>query len=147
MTQSHLCSCHLCLLPVRSSPTLRLHQWPLSMACLVAQSCLTLCNSMDCSLTCSSDHRILQARILEWVACPSPGDHPNPGIELESLASPALAGMFLTTSAFSIEGSGLKEAGIGLSLTLCYIQSLNPQALPCLLSFTLVHLYSSFSFP
>ena len=26
-------------------------------------------------------HGILQARILEWVAFPSPGDLPNPGIE------------------------------------------------------------------
>ena len=29
----------------------------------------------------SSVHGILQARILEWVAFPSPGDLPNPGIE------------------------------------------------------------------
>ena len=29
---------------------------------------------------------ILQARILEWVAFPSPGDLPNPGIELRSPA-------------------------------------------------------------
>ena len=34
----------------------------------VAQSCLTLCDPMDCSSTGSSVHRILQARILEWVA-------------------------------------------------------------------------------
>ena len=34
----------------------------------VAQLCLTLCNPMDCSLTCFSVHGILQARILEWVA-------------------------------------------------------------------------------
>ena len=34
----------------------------------VAQSCLTLCNPMDCSLPGSSLHGILQARILEWVA-------------------------------------------------------------------------------
>ena len=33
-----------------------------------AQSCLTLCNPMDCSLPGSSIHGILQARILEWVA-------------------------------------------------------------------------------
>ena len=32
------------------------------------QSCLTLCNPMDCSLPGSSVHRILQARIMEWVA-------------------------------------------------------------------------------
>ena len=34
----------------------------------VAQSCLTLCDPMDCSLTGSSVHGILQARVLEWVA-------------------------------------------------------------------------------
>ena len=45
---------------------------------------------MDCSLPDSSVHRILQARILEWVAMPYPGDLPDPGIEPESPASPAL---------------------------------------------------------
>ena len=35
--------------------------------CLVTQSCLTLCDSMDCSLPGTSVHGILQARILEWV--------------------------------------------------------------------------------
>ena len=35
---------------------------------LVAQSCLTLCDAMDCSLPGSSVHGILQARILGWVA-------------------------------------------------------------------------------
>ena len=34
----------------------------------VAQSCLTLCNSMDCSLPGSSIHGIFQARVLEWGA-------------------------------------------------------------------------------
>ena len=37
---------------------------------LVTQSCSTLCKLMDCSLPGSSVHRILQARILEWVATP-----------------------------------------------------------------------------
>ena len=37
---------------------------------LVAQSCLTLCDSMDYSLPGSSVHGILQARVLEWVAIP-----------------------------------------------------------------------------
>ena len=32
------------------------------------QSCLTLCNSMDCSLPGSSISGIFQARVLEWVA-------------------------------------------------------------------------------
>ena len=48
------------------------------MCVKVAQSCPTLCNPLDYSV-----HRILQARILEWVATPfpSPGDLPTPGIE------------------------------------------------------------------
>ena len=33
----------------------------------VAQSCLTLCDPMDCSPPGSSAHGILQARILEWL--------------------------------------------------------------------------------
>ena len=41
--------------------------------CLVAQSCLTLCNPIDCSLPGSSIHGIFQARILEWVAMLSSG--------------------------------------------------------------------------
>ena len=36
----------------------------------VVQSCLTLCNPMDCSLPGSSVHGILQERILQWVAIP-----------------------------------------------------------------------------
>ena len=34
----------------------------------VTQSCLTLCDPMDCSLPGSSVHGILQARVLEWGA-------------------------------------------------------------------------------
>ena len=34
----------------------------------VAQSCLILCNPMDCSLPGSSVHGVFQARVLEWVA-------------------------------------------------------------------------------
>ena len=37
---------------------------------LVSQSCLTLCDPMDHSLSGSSVHGILQARILECVAIP-----------------------------------------------------------------------------
>ena len=39
----------------------------MKMKVLVAQSCLTLCDLMDCSLQGSSVHEILEARILEWV--------------------------------------------------------------------------------
>ena len=40
---------------------------------------LTLCDPMDYTF-----HGILQARILEWVAIPSPGDLPNPGVKPRS---------------------------------------------------------------
>ena len=54
---------------------------------LVAQLYPALCNPIDCSLSGSSVHGILQERILEWVAMPFPGDLPDPGIEP---GSPAL---------------------------------------------------------
>ena len=47
---------------------------------------------MDCSPPGSSVHGILQATILKWVAIPSPGDLPNPGIKPRS---PALQADFL----------------------------------------------------
>ena len=53
------------------------------------QSCLTLCDPVDCSLSGSSVHGILQARILEWVASP-PGDLPDLEIKRVSPGSPAL---------------------------------------------------------
>jgi len=43
--------------------------------------CPTLCNPMGYTV-----HGILQARILEWVAIPSLGNLPNPGIEPRSAA-------------------------------------------------------------
>ena len=46
----------------------------------VTHSCLTLCDPMDYTI-----NRILQARILEWVAFPFPGDLPNPRIKPRSL--------------------------------------------------------------
>ena len=51
------------------------------MHATLLQSCPTPCNPMDCSLPGSSVHGGLQARILEWVPFPSPGNLPNPGIE------------------------------------------------------------------
>ena len=55
--------------------------------------CTCVLNPMACSPPGSSVCRILQARILEWVSFPPPGDLPNPGIKP---ASPALAGGFFT---------------------------------------------------
>ena len=44
------------------------HKVIVSEEVLVAQSCPTLCDPMDCSPPGSSVHEIFQARILEWVA-------------------------------------------------------------------------------
>ena len=49
----------------------------------VAQSCLTLCDPMDCSLPGSSVYGIFQARVLEWVAISfSRGSFPSQGSKL-----------------------------------------------------------------
>ena len=62
--------------------------------CLVSKSCLILYDVMDHSLLGFLDHRISQARILERVTIPSPGDLPNRGIKPVTLE---LAGGFFTT--------------------------------------------------
>ena len=49
------------------------------------QSCLILCNLIDCSPPGSSAHGILQARLLEWVAMPS-----SRGIFLTQGSNPCL---------------------------------------------------------
>ena len=69
------------------------------MRARLLQSYLTLCDPIDSSPAGSSVHGILQVRILEWVAMPSPsGDLPDLGTETVSLTSPALVGGFFTTS-------------------------------------------------
>ena len=54
---------------------------------LCAQLCLTLCDPMDCSLSGSSVHGILQARILEWAVMPSSRGSSWPRDRPRSLAS------------------------------------------------------------
>ena len=75
---------------------------------VVVQPCLILCNPMDCSLLGSFFHGILQARILEWVAIPSP-DLPNPRTEP---GSPALQADSLCRwlAVFSLSLHGLSSA-------------------------------------
>ena len=66
------------------------------MCVLATQSCLPLCDAMDCGPRGSSVHGSLQARIWSGLPFPPPGDLPNPGIELASPVSPALqAGFFI----------------------------------------------------
>ena len=53
---------------------------------------------MNCSSLGSSVHGLFQAKILDWVAFPPPGDLPDPGVKSVSLVSPALADRFFTIS-------------------------------------------------
>ena len=61
-----------------------------------AQLCPTLSDPMHCSPPGSFVNGIFQARILEWIAS-IPGDLPDPGIELTTPESPALASRFFYT--------------------------------------------------
>ena len=57
-----------------------------------------LCSPKNCSPPGSSVHGIFLAGILKWVAISFSKDLPNSGIKSMSVASPALAGGFSTTS-------------------------------------------------
>ena len=63
-------------------------------ACSVPQSCLTLCNPMDCSLPGCSVTGIPQARILDLVAISYSSRSSRPGIEP---MAPTLTGRVFTT--------------------------------------------------
>ena len=88
----------------------------------VTQFCLTLFDPMDYTV-----HGILQARILDWVSSPSPGDLPNPGIDPRS---PALQVDYLP-----VEPQGKpKNTGVGSLFLLQQIfpmQELNRDLLHC----------------
>ena len=58
-----------------------LYVFDLCVCVLVTQSCLTLCDPVDCSPPGSSVHGIFQARVLEWIAISFSRGSFNPGIE------------------------------------------------------------------
>ena len=64
---------------------------------MLTQLCLTLCDSMDCSLPAPLSMEF--SRQEYWCGLPFPpsGDLPDPGIEPKPPAAPALAGRFFTT--------------------------------------------------
>ena len=71
-----------------------------SFVSATAQSCLTLCDPIDCNLPGSSVHGIFQARILEWVAISfSRGSSGLPGWEdsQDWTCISCIAGRFFTT--------------------------------------------------
>ena len=61
-----------------------------------AQSCLALCDPMNCSPPGSSVHRILQARIVEWVATPFSRESSPPKDWTRVSCISSIAGRFFT---------------------------------------------------
>ena len=75
----------------------------------VAHSCQTLCHPTD-----YTDHGILQARLLEWVAISFSRGSSQPRIKPVSLMSPALAGSSGKESACNVGNLG-SIPGLGTS--------------------------------
>ena len=89
----------------------------LCAVCLVAQPCLTLCNSIDCRAPSSSVHGILQARIVEWVAIPYSIGFSQPRDQTQVSC---IAGRFFTNWAMREALCNLLAAkSLQLYLTLC----------------------------
>ena len=78
-------------------------------ACRITQSCLTLCNPMDCSPLFMEFHR---QEYWSGLPFPPPGDRPNPGMQPRSSASASLAGRFFTTVP-PVMCSCLQSGGLG----------------------------------
>ena len=64
---------------------------------VLIQSCLSLCDPMDCNLPGSSVHGIFQARILEWVAISFSRGPSQPKDQTYISCSLTLAGRFFTS--------------------------------------------------
>ena len=70
------------------------------VVCSGTQSCSSLSDPVDCSPPGSSVHEVSQARTLDGLPFPPPGELPGPGTEPTPLAAPALSGrVFPTASA------------------------------------------------
>ena len=93
----------------------------------VAQSCLTLCDPLDCSLPVSSVHGILQARTLEWVAVPFSRGSSQPR---DRTQISRVAGGFFTAERILYQ---LSYEGSPLSLFDCSFRHLCPLFLFCAL--------------
>ena len=87
---------------------------------LAAQSCLALCDPIDCSLPSSSIHGIFQGRILEWVATSFSRESSWPGLQIEVFV---IAGRLFTIWATG-EGYSL------MTMTLVPVPSIMEQDIP-----------------
>ena len=89
------------------------------------QLCSTLCNPMDCACQAPLSKGYSRQEYWSGLPCSSPRDLPDPGMELASLMSPALAGGFFTPSTTrEAKNAGLlnlnivgAKMGLGVSLS------------------------------
>ena len=102
------------------------HLWPIPYrvmdhtSCMCPQSCLTLCNPMDCS-PCSLSMGFSRQEYGNGLQFPFSGDLPNPEIQPVFLTSPALAGRIFITSATSLFSLHLNGRQQLLELTMYLI--------------------------
>ena len=76
------------LQPISHKESTNTHQCGQDVCVLakLLQSCLTLCDPVDCSPPASCPWGFSRQEYLSGLPCPSPGDIPNPGIEPRSPA-------------------------------------------------------------
>ena len=94
------------------------------IACMCAQSCLTLCDPTDCSCQAPLSVEFSRQEYRSALPFPTPGHLPDPEIEPATLVSPALAGGFFTTGPPG--SSDRKEAKQSLCDVSAYLASITP---------------------
>ena len=92
-------SSSLSTIKVVSSAYLRLM---ITVLCLVAQSCPTLWNTVDCSLSGPVSMRFSRQECWNGLPCPPLGDLPNPGIKPRSRIAGGFFTVWLTREALMI---------------------------------------------
>ena len=111
-----------------SEPSRWKHQWVFLLSCFSSVWLFVA----PWTVTCQAPLSMGFSRQEYWsgLPFPPPGDLPNPGVELESLGSPALAGWFCTTSA-TWETRWVCNGSHGNSAASCVCSCLTfPQAHP-----------------
>ena len=115
------------VLDVRSLPSVSL------CICVYTESCPTPWDSMGYSILCPG---ILQARIMECMPLPPPGDLPDPGIEPSPLLSPARAGRWILYHLCKLSQSQIVGRVVQSRIyegRICFLVFFSRQQLPILL--------------
>ena len=94
------------------------------MLCLVTQSCMALCDPMDCSPPDPFVHGILQARILEWVAVPTSRGSSWPRDRIQVSHRQILYCLSFLLLSHSVESDFLRPRGLYPTRLLCPWDSL-----------------------